>query len=265
MVRAAVGRSAEFYFRQGLAASTARRYEGAWKKYANLCSKLEVDPLPVSEDKAVAYVVTLAGEGLQAATVKYHLAGLRQVQIKAGLSAPVWGAMARLSQIRVGIARYRVVQGDKKLERNPVTPVHMNVMLATWRKAGDRGTMLWAAACTCFFGCLRAGEALVSEGMDFDPKAHLSFDDVSVDSLERPRVIRVRIKESKTDRFRKGATVALCWTGGCMCPVKAILAFMVVRKAGPGPFFKLPAGKPLTRKSFVAEVRAALAKAGMAC
>ncbi len=116
-----------------------------------------------------------------------------------------------------------------------------------------------------FSGCLRAGEALAPEGMDFDPKAHLSFDDVSVDSLERPRVIRVRIKESKTDRFRKGATVALCWTGGCMCPVKAVLAFMVVRKAGPGLFFKLPAGKPLTRKSFVAEVRAALAKAGMAC
>ncbi len=46
--------------------------------------------------------------------------------------------------------RKRAVQGDKKLERNPVT-VHMNVMLETWRKAGDRGTMLWAAACTFFF------------------------------------------------------------------------------------------------------------------
>ncbi len=48
------------------------------EKYADLCSKLEVG---------------------------YHLAGLRQAQIKAGLDIPEWGAMARLSQIRVGIAR----------------------------------------------------------------------------------------------------------------------------------------------------------------
>ena len=46
--------------------------------------------------------------------------------------------------------------------------------------------------------------------------------------MERPCVIRVWIKESKTDRIRKEATVTLCWTGGCMCPVKVALAFMVV-------------------------------------
>ncbi len=65
-----------------------------------------------------------------------------------------------------------------------------------------------------FFGCLRAGEVLAPEGVDFHPKAHLSFDNVLVDSLERPQVIRVRIKEPKMDRIRKGATVILCWTGG---------------------------------------------------
>ncbi len=94
------------------------------------------------EDKAVTYVVTLAGEGMQVATVKYYLAGL---------GASEWGVMPRLSQIRAGIARYRAVQGDKKLERNLVTLVHMKAMHEAWRKAGDRNTKLWAAACTCFF------------------------------------------------------------------------------------------------------------------
>ncbi len=57
-------------------------------------------PLPVTEEKAIGYVVSLAAEGVQAATIKYHLAGIRQAQVKAGLGAPDWGAMAKLSQIR---------------------------------------------------------------------------------------------------------------------------------------------------------------------
>ncbi len=115
-----------------------------------------------------------------------------------------------------------------------------------------------------FFGCLRAREALAPEGGEFDSKAHLTFDDIEVDSLEKPRVVRLRIKESKTDRLRRGATVTLGWTGTGLCPVRAVLAFLVQRKAGPGPFFRDQAGDALTRKAFVAEVRKALVKAGIA-
>jgi len=102
------------------------------------------------------------------------------------------------------------------------------------------------------------------EGGEFDPKAHLTFDDKEVDSLEKPRVVRVRIKESKMGRLRRGATVTLSWTGTGLCPVRAVLAFLVQRKAGPGPFFRDQAGKALARKGFVAEVRKALDKAGIA-
>ena len=95
--------------------------------------------------------------------------------------------------------------------------------------------MQWAVACMCFFECLRAGEALSLDGVEFEAKAHLTFEDVRVDSMEKPRLVRVRVKESKTDRLRRGATVALGWTGTDLCPVRAVLALMVQRKAGPGP------------------------------
>ncbi len=118
------------------------------------------------------------------------------------------------------------------------------------------------AACMCFFGCLRAGEALAPDGGEFDPKAHLSFEDVTVDSLKQPEVVWVHIKESKTDRLRKGATVSLGRSRTPMCPVKAILEYMVQRKKGPGPFFRESSGRGLTRKRFVEEVKAALEEAG---
>ncbi len=77
-------------------------------------------PLPTTEEKVIAYVESLAAEGVQAATVKYHLAGIRQAQIKAGLKAPYWGAMAKLSQIRTGIAKHRAVSGLSVAVRKPV-------------------------------------------------------------------------------------------------------------------------------------------------
>ncbi len=83
MVREGVERAARVYFAQGIAESTARRYEAAWRRYVALCTRLGEAPLPVTEDKAIALVVTLAEQGMRTATIKYHLAGLRQAQIKA--------------------------------------------------------------------------------------------------------------------------------------------------------------------------------------
>ena len=171
------------------------------------CVSLGESPLPVTEEKAISYTVTLACEGMQAATVKYHLAGLRQAQVKAGLPIPDWSAMAKLSQIRTGLARHRAVQGRVQLQRDPVKLEHMVALQAVWGRSGDRGVMLWAAACLCFFGCLRAGETLAPDCEGFDPKAHLTWEDVELESFKQAKWIRVKIKESKTDRLRQGAFV----------------------------------------------------------
>ncbi len=52
----------------------------------------------------MAYVVALTRDKLRVASVKHHLAGMRIAQIKAGMAAPDWGAMARLTQLRKGLA-----------------------------------------------------------------------------------------------------------------------------------------------------------------
>ncbi len=104
LVRAGVERAAEFYFRQGIADATAKRYEGVWRRYAGLCASIREESLSVSEEKAIAYIVTLAGEGLQPAMLKYHLAGLRQAQIRTGYPAPDWGRFAWVSP---GIEQYK--------------------------------------------------------------------------------------------------------------------------------------------------------------
>jgi len=40
--------------------------------------------LPVTEEKAIGYVVTLVCDGVHQGMIKQHLAGLRQAQIRKG-------------------------------------------------------------------------------------------------------------------------------------------------------------------------------------
>ena len=105
---------------QSVAEPTRRRYDSAWKRYMVWCSQLGETPLPVTEDTAMAYVVALVRDGMRVKTVKYHLAGLRMAQIKAGMAAPEWGAMSRLAQLRKGLARIEALGEKEKLRREPV-------------------------------------------------------------------------------------------------------------------------------------------------
>lgn len=62
-------RAVEFYFCKGIAGTTARRHEGAWRRYTEVCRSMVEELLVVLEVKAIAYIVTLAGEGVQLTTV----------------------------------------------------------------------------------------------------------------------------------------------------------------------------------------------------
>lgn len=97
----------------------------------------------------------------------------------------------------------------------------------------------------------------------FDPAVHLCVGDVRVDSPDSPSLIEVRLKASKTDPFRRGISVYLGVTGCILCPVAAILDYMVRRSSEAGPFFTFSDGTFLTRDRFVQEVRAALSRASV--
>ena len=97
----------------------------------------------------------------------------------------------------------------------------------------------------------------------YDPGCHLSRADIAVDNPADPGVIRVHIKQSKTDQFRKGIHLFIGRTQSDICPVRAILNYLVVRGKTEGPLFLFPDGTYLTRQRLVEEVRQALGKAGL--
>lgn len=73
----------------------------------------------------------------------------------------------------------------------------------------------------------------------YDEGAHLNFADITVDSIKKPRVLKVRMKVSKTDPFRVGVDVFVGKTDNSFnCSVSAVLQYTVHWGESTGPFFK---------------------------
>ena len=124
-------------------------------------------------------------------------------------------------------------------------------------------TMIWAACCVGFFGFLRCGEFTVPSANAYNKERHLSITDVAVDSHTNPSTIAIRIKFSKTDQFGLGTTIYLGRTSDNICPVSAVLQYLVVRPSGEGPLFVTSQGTPLTKPNFVNRVKEVLGQVGL--
>ena len=172
--------------------------------------------------------------------------------------------MARLEQVLKGI---KLVQAKHNAKAKPRLPISLDILhklRSVWLSNPSEDTrMLWAAAAMCFFGFLRSGELTVPSITGYEEGAHLSFQDVSVDSLEAPQMLKVKIKASKTDPFRTGLDIFIGRTQCCLCPVTAVLTYMIRRGSAPGPLFQFSNGTPLTRSYFVSKVKEALTEAGI--
>ena len=257
----------EFYFSHGIAASTQRTYASAKRRYFQFCSTNHLNALPASEQCLCQFVVYLALEGLAHTTIKGYLSGIRHLHLENYWPNPNISAMACLEQVLKGIKALQARSKGNSTPRLPMTPELLSRIRGVWANAPHHPdhVMLWAASLLCFFDLIRAGEMTVSSDSSYDVGVHLNFTDVAVDSYDNPKVVKVRIKASKTDPYLLGVDIFLGRTHKDLCPVAAILSYMLQRGPGPGSLFKFADGKPLTRPRFVSRIREALSQAGVNC
>ena len=218
-------------------------------------------PFPVTENSLSQFVAWLHIRSLASSTVKNYLAAVRHAQIALGLGDPNMGSMPQLEYVIRGMKRRSQAPTQTRL---PITPEILKGMKQAWQQHPNSrdAAMLWAASTMCFFGFLRAGEVVTPGDGAFDPAVHLAYGDVRVSDHQDPQFIEVHIKASKTDPYRRGVKIYLGRASGELCPVAAVLGYMICRGARPGPFFTFSDGRYLTRERFVEAVRKALARAG---
>ena len=123
-----------------------------------------------------------------------------------------------------------------------------------------KNIMPWAACCLAFFGFLRVSEFTTPNLTDYDPSVHLSRQDVSINNRENPSVLKINIKQSKTDPFRQGVQIYLGTTNSDVCPIFGILPYLARRGSQPGPLFLTENGQGLTRQSFCSALNLVLSQ-----
>ena len=248
-------------FTAGLAESTRKAYQAGGNRYSKFCREASLSPYPTSEEVLLLFIAHLHQEKLCHGTIKSYLAAIRYGQIQRGMGNPTIHSMPQVEYVLKGAKKATPMSARRRL---PITPAILTAMKSIWKRDANRrnAKMLWAASCLCFFGFLRSGEITCPSDSAFDPLSHLCFSDVRVDNRSAPSAIQVVIKASKTDPFRQGVTLHIGITGDPLCPVAAVLSYMVARGGSPGPLFTWEDNRYLTRHRFVISVRAALTEAG---
>ena len=90
-----------------------------------------------------------------------------------------------------------------------------------------------------FFGFFLVGELLLASPGSFNPRLHLAWGDMAVDNPQ-------------TDQYGRGVVGR---TDCDLCPVGAVLAYVAARGDCQGPFSLSSSVSPLTKPTFVAELR----------
>ena len=220
----------------------------------------------MKEETLCRFAAHLGQQHLKHRTIKCYLSGIRFAQIHLSLGDPFRNkAMPCLEYVLSGIKQVQARSAAPPKPRLPITPELLAHIRSVWLKAPRQPDliMLWAAACVGFFGFLRAAEFTVPTLQGYDPEVHLSLQDVAIDSHSSPSVVRLRIKQSKTDPLRQGVDIFLGATYTTICPVQAILLYLEVRSPAPGPLFMFQSGSPLTRSALVSHLQTALQSAGV--
>ena len=241
---------------------TQRLYRTGQARYHSFCQKLHRSPLP---QLLLLFVANLANEGLAHSTIKVYLSAIRNHHIATGHHQTFASQLTpRVEQVLQGVKRTQASQSAPRV-RLPITIQLMHKIRTELLQEPHiyGNALLWAACCIAFFGFLRCSEFTVPSVHDYDPSAHLSYDDLSTDSRDSPSVIQLHIKQSKTDPFRKGVKLFLAKTGLDICPLRAILPYLVIRGSKSGPLFLTADGSPLTRQRFHTLLSTLLRKIGL--
>ena len=254
----------DFFFEQGVAQSTKKTYESAWRRFQSFCTKHNIaTPLPVTQSVLCSYAAYLVNEGLSHQSIKTYMSAILFFQIKDDWPEPP--PMPKLKVVNNGIKKVQAVRPPARI-RLPITPPILRRIRVLWSSQEcDRDIiMLWAACTVCFFGFFRAGEVTVPAEVAYDTTRHLSFKDLAVDNPADPTLVRVRLKFSKTNQLGKGAEVFLGHTNDDLCPVAAVRAYLAVRGSSEGPLFKFADGRYLIKERFTSTIHTALQQLGLA-
>ncbi len=229
----------------------------AKRKYLSFCAQFKLAPLPLDQHKACMFVAYMAHTGMCQSSMSTYFSALRHLQVEAGLSPASREEWPKLQYTLRGIKR---AQGSGPITQEIMIQIKASLFSSSFNRTHEEKVTLWAVCNIAFFGFMRTGEFMVRSRSE-EPSIYGS--DIQVNSHSSPTVIRILLRQAKTDTFGKGVLIHLGCIGVELCPVVALLNYMVIHPSVAGPLFITQEGLPLTKDMFVREVRTVLEAANL--
>ena len=126
---------------------------------------------------------------------------------------------------------------SRNIKHPPTLPrIHLlitiQILHATWRLLTQKppfhaNTILSAAWCLALFKFLCVSEFIVLNKRSHDSSCHLALQDIAIYNRDYTWLLQAVLKQSKTNPLRKGAKSNIGATNGTICPIKAILWYLL--------------------------------------
>jgi len=169
-----------------------------------------------------------------------------------------------LKRVQAGIQRIRSLAGPSTRSRLPITATLLRRIGQHLTSSGSpHKELLWAVACTAFFGFFRLGELLPESASGVSSTAIVRWGDIAVDRRDTPTLVKIHLRCSKCDQFGKGVDIIIGRTGCSICPVTAIVNYLAIRGTRAGPLFQRPQAQSVTKAWFVEQLRDILSALGL--
>ena len=248
---------------EGLSSASRRTYSSAQRKFLRFCIQLgrvnqQGCPCPADEWTLCLFSTFLA-QSLKYSSIKVYLSAVRSLHIDSGFADPLHNCL-RLQRVVRGIKR---VQGSSVDKRMPVTSDIMMIIFRSMDFHIFDDIMFWSACTLAYFGFLRASEFTTPSRSTFNSSFNLTLQDVAFDSRVQPSCVRVHLKASKTDPFRKGCDIFIGRGSGHLCAVSALVQYLSLRGNATGPLFLRSDGSPLSRSSLTNRLKDIVSAAGI--
>ncbi|XP_052098932.1 uncharacterized protein LOC127733656 [Mytilus californianus] len=250
-----------------IANTTRTVYDTGFRKFETfmLLNGFQFTSLPpISEDILIYFIAhCFKILSLQYSTIKLYLCGIRYKYVQGNHNDPLQSAnntpLIRLDYVLNSVKR---LQKTKNHIRLPITFEILEKIVNCLRKgfcSKFTDLMLRTACIVAFYGFLRCGEFTVSKASQFDPDINLCIEDV----VFHTDLVVLKLKQSKTDPFRKGINIQLHKLGQLICPYTILLEYIQIRKEfspinQTDPLFITIDKKPLERQYFLTCIKKVL-------
>ena len=152
-----------------------------------------------------------------------YLAAVRNMQISLGLPDPGEPRHSHSSEESMQeLSRHAYKHNHNRKSICQLRPRFSQNKIALDKSTHPQKILLWAVACTAFFGFFRLGELRPESSSAFNPATSLTWEDVAIDNPNSPSMVKIHLKKAKCDQFGKGADIILGRTQKELCPVAAL-------------------------------------------